>query len=767
MNKFYLVAVALFAALLASAQTGTKVRKTTLVDGINREYFLHIPSGYTGQKNVPLVFMLHGTSGDGEKMYNGSGWAELAEKENFIAVFPSSLRYKIVDDGEEKTTTKWNTLPDANWYLQPGQTGADDIRFLRKVLREVTLGYKIDENRMYLNGFSNGGQMAAKCSIEMSDLLAAVCMNAGSFYLDTTYTPNRKIPVLYQVGNADYGPGNVGPEIPLAYFDSLISTPDLPYFNGKLYRTAKNITRNFEFKFEHTIVGDTNTAMIATYLPINAQDKHELKYIYVKGLDHSYPNWAPTQHWNWMKQYTRNNTSSSAYTLTTTQGYGGGKYEEGTEIHIWARQIDGKVFTHWSGDVAYLESPNEYHSVIYMPTRNVSVTANYADLQPDMVMNAYNTMGSQRMKHFYFYSPSDLNKTKGVVWFFHGTHGNALNMISDPDTRQMINLLMVNQYAVVALTSEESEYDIDFNNDGVYRWSYGLDSTLVDFANVRAIRDTLINRQLLRTNLPHAAIGWSAGGAFTEFIANVLGWKAAINHTSAGSDTLSRDAKVIVPYLVSINENDNNPGVGPAGNAMARINVQNYLNRGACAVLHEQLEAPLFPQRFDRSELISEALSIEIFNEIKKNNGLDSNNYLTNHPNQLVAVVAANPQKFPVIIGLTNAQRDAVLKQLEVTYADHSLKADINAMTLNLIEQGCGIINSNRDHYQHSTQSIWPNPASSVIHLPNAAAFWELVDFSGRTLSKGSGSEINVTELASGIYFIKVKNEIFRAVVLQ
>ena len=215
-----------------------------------------------------------------------------------------------------------------------------------------------------------------------------------------------------------------------------------------------------------------------------------------------------------------------------------------------------------------------------------------------------------------------------------------------------------------------------------------------------------------------------------------------------------------------IRNNDNNPGVGPAGNAMARVNVQNYLNRGACAILHEQLEAPLFPQRFDRSELISEALSVEIFNEIKKNNGLDSNNYLTNHPNQLVAVVAANPQKFPVIIGLTNAQRDAVLKQLEVTYADHSLKADINAMTLNLIEQGCGIINSNRDHNQHSTQLIWPNPASSLIHLPNIA-YWELADFSGRTLSKGSGSEINVTELASGIYFIKVNNEIFRAVVLH
>ena len=41
--------------------------------------------------------------------------------------------------------------------------------------------YKVDAKRIYLNGFSNGGQMAAKCAIEMSDVLAAVCSNASAF----------------------------------------------------------------------------------------------------------------------------------------------------------------------------------------------------------------------------------------------------------------------------------------------------------------------------------------------------------------------------------------------------------------------------------------------------------------------------------------------------------------------------------------------------------------------------------------------------------
>jgi len=140
----------------------------------------------------------------------------------------------------------------------------------------------------------------------------------------------------------------------------------------------------------------------------------------------------------------------------------------------------------------------------------------------------------------------------------------------------MINLLMVNQYAIVALTSEESEFNIDMNNDGYYRWSYGIDSTLIDIANVRAIRDSLINRKLIDSKLAQYAVGWSAGGAFTEFISNTLGWNTAINHTSSGSTALSLNSQVQVPFLISINENDNNPNVGAQGNLEAKQNIENY-----------------------------------------------------------------------------------------------------------------------------------------------------------------------------------------------
>ena len=106
-------------------------------------------------------------------------------------------------------------------------------------------------------------------------------------------------------------------------------------------------------------------------------------------------------------------------------------------------------------------------------------------------------------------------------------------------------------------------------------------------------------------------MGWSAGGAFTEFISNTLGWNTAINHTSSGSTALSLNSQVQVPFLISINENDNNPNVGAQGNLEAKQNIENYKNRGACAQLHEQLKAPLYPERFDRSNMIDIGLSRE------------------------------------------------------------------------------------------------------------------------------------------------------------
>jgi polyhydroxybutyrate depolymerase len=139
-----------------------KNRFTVTVDAVEREYYVHVPSGYTGSAATPVVFMLHGTSGNGEEFYNHSGWREVGEANGILTVFPSSLRYCIIDEGVQMNTTKWNTPPDADWAFCAGQTPKDDIKFLNTVITELQSKFSVDRKRIYLVGFSNGGQMAAK-----------------------------------------------------------------------------------------------------------------------------------------------------------------------------------------------------------------------------------------------------------------------------------------------------------------------------------------------------------------------------------------------------------------------------------------------------------------------------------------------------------------------------------------------------------------------------------------------------------------------------
>ena len=280
-----------------------KNRFTTTVDGDEREYYVHVPKGYDGETAVPVVFMLHGTSGDGEKFYNISGWKEVGEAENILTVFPSSWRYCIIDEGEQKTTTKWNSQP-AEWDFCPGENPRDDFKFLRKVISELSARYNVDSKRIYLCGFSNGGQMAASCSVHMSDVLAGIVENAGTFYTDTTYVPARRLPTAFQLGNKDYGAGVDGPEISLALIDTILA--NTTYAPG---RSTKTHINTFGIDPNYTLSGDTLTAMVATYPSLEGNPDIEYRFVFVKGLGHAYPNgdnhwmYGAEVHWQWLKQF--------------------------------------------------------------------------------------------------------------------------------------------------------------------------------------------------------------------------------------------------------------------------------------------------------------------------------------------------------------------------------------------------------------------------------------------------------------------------------
>jgi polyhydroxybutyrate depolymerase len=229
----WLLSVLMLGASLneAGAQPATphgRVVRQLMVDGVQREVVLHIPDTVGCSSEVPVVFMLHGTSGSGGKFYNISGWVEKADAEGFIAVFPSALNYCFGDDedyddviepDEFKVNTKWAAgalgtpvmplcteeqiaaLPPGKQAQIETHTLRDDVAFIDAVVTALQQELPVDPRRFYLTGFSNGGSMAGRLLIERSETFAAFAMAAGLPAVDGPAV--RPAPVVFTVGELD------------------------------------------------------------------------------------------------------------------------------------------------------------------------------------------------------------------------------------------------------------------------------------------------------------------------------------------------------------------------------------------------------------------------------------------------------------------------------------------------------------------------------------------------------------------------------------
>ena len=316
MKTFSILILAVIIAIFSSCnkensadpQTPTYVkgknRFIIKVDGDDREYFVHVPNGYAGSSPTPVVFMLHGTNGNGADFYTNSGWKEVGETENIITVFPSSWKYCITENGQTfPNTEKWNALP-LNWAPCAGETVRDDIKFLKSIIVELNSKFNIDSKRIYLVGFSNGGTMASKCSYEMSDIFAAIVESASSSF-GPQPNPLRKLPILLQHGNEDYGPGGTGPTAPMTSLSTLLTDSSTTLLQGHLYKFSQTNVYYFGLNPNFTISGDVNSVVKATY---TSNTPNEPLNVYtvalIKGLKHAYPTGAAASNWAWLKQYT-------------------------------------------------------------------------------------------------------------------------------------------------------------------------------------------------------------------------------------------------------------------------------------------------------------------------------------------------------------------------------------------------------------------------------------------------------------------------------
>ncbi|MCF4166039.1 dienelactone hydrolase family protein [Zavarzinia compransoris] len=192
---------ALLLLLLALAMPGTGRAAPaefdlTTADGRQRHYLLDVPRAPAGGP-LPLVIVLHGTYGTGEKMARHLGFGAYVERMGIAVAYPDAYR-----EPGRRQTLRWN---DGRGTLASSEAGIDDVAFMRALVDDIARRVPLDRRRVFVTGASNGGMMAWRVGCEAADLVAAIAPVIGAVPkpIAGACRPSRPISVLAVNGVED------------------------------------------------------------------------------------------------------------------------------------------------------------------------------------------------------------------------------------------------------------------------------------------------------------------------------------------------------------------------------------------------------------------------------------------------------------------------------------------------------------------------------------------------------------------------------------
>jgi polyhydroxybutyrate depolymerase len=195
-----------------------------MVDNLEREYRLHLPSDYDQNTSTSLVLAFHWYSGNAQSMESLTWISRYADENGYIAVYPQSTSFESANG----PVTSWNDLscnassgPDGltcserfGWPFPPecGEptdcvwcTCFDDLAFVDQLLDELEYNLCIDRDRVYATGISNGAMLAHRLGCDMADRFAAIAPIAGTLAKGFNCAPDASasLSIMHIHGNHD------------------------------------------------------------------------------------------------------------------------------------------------------------------------------------------------------------------------------------------------------------------------------------------------------------------------------------------------------------------------------------------------------------------------------------------------------------------------------------------------------------------------------------------------------------------------------------
>jgi polyhydroxybutyrate depolymerase len=157
------------------------------------------------ETNPKLVILLHGGTQCKEELFDSNAgatkyWKEVAEKNNFLLVVPNGTN--LINGKTNGSDLNWNDCRKDEILKNKYQS--NDVDFISKLIDWSSENYKINTQKVFATGTSNGGLMCFRLATELPQKITAIAtFSANLFQENECISANLPIPVMIVNGTKD------------------------------------------------------------------------------------------------------------------------------------------------------------------------------------------------------------------------------------------------------------------------------------------------------------------------------------------------------------------------------------------------------------------------------------------------------------------------------------------------------------------------------------------------------------------------------------